>query len=403
MSDFKVILRSLSVLIVGGYALYKVPAYLKLGIATFVLYKLVFVRRNLVAETTSPIEVRGKSGGVSVARPKPDKFSVMTYNTQCMMYFGAQTRAKRIAEEIKSAQRSTLPNVLCLQEMFDKKARDDFIESLDDVYPFSVTQDNDVKTTDITSYISSFFIQNSGLLILSMFPITGAEFLPFRNHIGSDSWARKGCLFAKIDVGLLEDVVVSNTHFQASPDRYPLWWNVRNASSRSAEIRAENASRMMRVLRRLGSCSPLILCGDFNIVEEDFIFHGLGQSAEYASLLETLRGSGDDPCGVRDVFRAVWKDARKYPGFTYDYRQNNTASEGSVGRLDYIFLIDPKQRVRVRSCTVRMMYEGDLRGGNERNRPSVDGSLGDDSPFFEQKEKRSCFSDHFSVIAGFSI
>jgi hypothetical protein len=65
------------------------------------------------------------------------------------------------------------------------------------------------------SFFSNCFT-DSGLIILSRFPIVSSEFFPYSYGVLSDALSHKGVLYAKILVGGSRVLHLFNTHTQAS-------------------------------------------------------------------------------------------------------------------------------------------------------------------------------------------
>ena len=200
-----------------------------------------------------------------------------------------------------------LPDILCIQEMFDPEcARILMSGALNELY------------TSVVYPAGKHFLpilgQNSGLLIASRFKILDARFISYGNHIGSDYWAAKGALCACLELRPDLRMVVMNTHGQANPDTEMLWKFTLNAHARCERIRKENYTRAASfadAFAKKHNAHVSLYTGDFNIIAEN---NGT-KTSEFKSLTSWLGNP-------RDVFRELHSDAAAFPGLTYSHAQN---------------------------------------------------------------------------------
>ena len=118
---------------------------------------------------------------------------------------------------------------------------------------------------------------DSGVMILSKYPITETADITYSSGRSYDDFAAKGCVYAKIHVSESEFVSVFATHLQAS------YGAVTDADFevRASQLRAIN--KFMRA--HANSSSPMFLLGDMNIDSS-------GEGREYAQMIEELRIDG---------------------------------------------------------------------------------------------------------------
>jgi len=258
----------------------------------------------------------------SALKPTPYKaggrFRVMTYNVLCIPeWLGNNTypreRMLLLSKKLLELPQNEIPDVLCLQEMFDPTCVEALTPALSQLYGYLLYPAG--------KHWMPIFGQNSGLLIASRYRIVDAAFMPFSNHIGSDYWAAKGALCASIDLGCGRSVVIMNTHGQADPDTELLWKFTLDGQTRCKRVRKENYARaasFVEAFAQKHGASSSVYCGDFNIPGED---------DEYNSLLSSLGRPVD-------VYR---KCCPKKKGFTYSHKCNVWAVEEGDGRLDFVF------------------------------------------------------------------
>jgi endonuclease/exonuclease/phosphatase family metal-dependent hydrolase len=99
---------------------------------------------------------------------------------------------------------------------------------------------------------------DSGLLILSRFPIVESAFVKFEHSSGLDSGASKGALFAKVKFGA-RTLMVFNTHLQASHT---------SGDAKHSQIRLLQLRALVRFIKEHTHTSPgcpWVLAGDFNV------------------------------------------------------------------------------------------------------------------------------------------
>jgi len=152
-------------------------------------------------------------------------------------------------------------------------------------------------------------VLDSGLLLLSKYPISSSAFHRFGNTSGIDGLSDKGVMLAHIDLHDDSGIVVANTHFQAGgPDevRHAQSIELVDALGRFVES-LENTTDISRI--------PIFAAGDFNTRELDDEY-GTTKDGNYLRLLETL--------GAADLFRQA--NGEEAPALTTRSR-----------RLDYVF------------------------------------------------------------------
>lgn len=292
-----------------------------------------------------PIPLTAVHSGSAAQPQRPTTVRIMTYNVMCTPASINRTdprgRIRAIARRIVLGD---LAEVVCLQEVFDSACKRIARNELAAAFPYTVTNAGRHRVPILG--------QDSGLFVASKFPIESAAFLGYGNHIGSDWLADKGCLVAKVKLSDQVSVLVANTHGQAAPDPYILWWFMRDARRRVAAIRRENYARAAAFVRQASAgCQRAIFCGDFNIAAED---ESAGRQTEESKWLHETLGS------PHDAFRLCHPDARAVPGFTYDSTKNRMVTEvGTHERLDYVFVFKTRAEdiTSAEVCEVSMLSD----------------------------------------------
>ena len=122
---------------------------------------------------------------------------ILSWNIQELFLF---TNKLKIINIIKYLKR-TNAEIICLQEAFEDKAKTMIIDKLKEKYPYHLIGNND------KSYIVG---EDSGLLVLSKYPIKKIKFSPLTDLVLTDDLAKKGILYFQV-----QGVNFVNTHLQA--------------------------------------------------------------------------------------------------------------------------------------------------------------------------------------------
>ncbi|XP_007241132.3 sphingomyelin phosphodiesterase 5 [Astyanax mexicanus] len=92
-------------------------------------------------------------------------------------------------------------DIVCLEEVFDKRAAAKLTEALGSVFGH-ILYDVGVYACQPCGTCSSFKFFNSGLFLASRFPVLDAQYHCFPNGRGEDALAAKGLLSVKVQIGL---------------------------------------------------------------------------------------------------------------------------------------------------------------------------------------------------------
>ncbi|OHT09748.1 Endonuclease/Exonuclease/phosphatase family protein [Tritrichomonas foetus] len=184
--------------------------------------------------------------------------------------------------------------------------------------------------------ILSKFVIDSGVMILSKYPIVDTDSVTYSDGCNYDGFAAKGCVYAKIQISKKQHINVFATHLQAS---YTV------VTEKDYNVRANQIKDIHSLMswRTTGDNSPTFLLGDMNI---DF-----DRKREYSNMMESL----DIPNfkvvdtlrteeGTRPITIAVNSDEAS---LTLKYDKNQPKS------IDYIFVFEHDQSL-IKSYTAKV-------------------------------------------------
>lgn len=147
----------------------------------------------------------------NTAQDKPlESLKTMTWNLAAMhSILRAANRTRPVASRMPEAVRfiknmEEQPDVLAFQEVFTEKATRILVNGLKDEYPYIV---HNVGRNTVGL--------NSGLMLLSKYPIESAKFETFNERRGQNALSQKGALCANIVLPSGQRAVVTNVHLEA--------------------------------------------------------------------------------------------------------------------------------------------------------------------------------------------
>jgi sphingomyelin phosphodiesterase len=124
----------------------------------------------------------------------------------------------------------------------------------------------------------SHHVIDSGLLILSKYPIIATDSVVYKEGCSFDRFAAKGAVYAKVQIGTRRFVHVFATHLQAS-------YHVVTPVDFGVRVR-QSATLRDFIASKIGTGdSPIFLLGDMNI-------DATGETTEYQRLMKTLSVDG---------------------------------------------------------------------------------------------------------------
>jgi endonuclease/exonuclease/phosphatase family metal-dependent hydrolase len=187
------------------------------------------------------------------------------------------------------------PDIVVLQEAFMKETRMQIETRLSGTYPFQA---------DLTK--SGVLKANSGIWMLSKYPILQQDFIVYTSKKGSDRFSKKGATFARFDIqGKKMQLICTHTQ----------------SSSKHHAVRARQFTQLKTTLadRYFDEQIPQFIAGDLNVNYFDSVF--------YQQMISILK-----------VLPADFPAAR----YSYDGKTNDLAAtffkSDQQQTLDYILL-----------------------------------------------------------------
>lgn len=222
---------------------------------------------------------RSDSAALTAAAPQPDlPLSVMTYNVMGLPWpvaFGRDEALGRIADRLAALRRAgRQPHIVLLQEAFSPEAAQ--LARRAGYAHVAIGPDSGLRTTVVAGSDDRKFLHaarwdrgetaakqlNSGLLILSDYPITGIDRMAYPDFAcaGFDCLANKGVLIAHLAVpGFDRPVSIVNTHLNARKAAGVTIARSQQAFDRQAGLLADF------VRAHVPAGQSMILGGDLNI------------------------------------------------------------------------------------------------------------------------------------------
>ncbi|XP_042280981.1 sphingomyelin phosphodiesterase 5 isoform X1 [Thunnus maccoyii] len=153
-------------------------------------------------------------------------------------------------------------DILCLEEVFDKRAAQKLVNALRPVYGH-ILYDVGVYACQPPCSCSSFKFFNSGLFLASRFPVLEAQYHCFPNGRGEDALAAKGLLSVKVLIGQNQKQKNVVGYFNCTHLHAP---------EGEGEIRCEQLNMVTKWIGDFQAANRLpdedvvfdVLCGDFN-------------------------------------------------------------------------------------------------------------------------------------------
>uniref|UniRef100_A0A8C6T0S2 sphingomyelin phosphodiesterase n=1 Tax=Neogobius melanostomus TaxID=47308 RepID=A0A8C6T0S2_9GOBI len=153
-------------------------------------------------------------------------------------------------------------DVICLEEVFDKRAAQKLIDVLKPVFGH-ILYDVGVYACQPPCTCSTFKFFNSGLFVASRFPVLQAQYHFFPNSLGEDALAAKGLLATKLLIGKNENQQNVVGFFNCTHLHAP---------EGEGEVRCEQLNMVTKWIAEFQSTHRLpeedvifdVLCGDFN-------------------------------------------------------------------------------------------------------------------------------------------
>jgi endonuclease/exonuclease/phosphatase family metal-dependent hydrolase len=249
---------------------------------------------------------------------------------------------------------------------------------------------------------------DSGLIILSRFPIIERDAMIFSRGTDIDGWANKGALSALIDVPINDEktehlkMLIITTHLQAEYDvKNPLY----------LEIQIEQLRELRKFVDKKHKQfpnAPIVLCGDFNInARTTPDIDSLDASSSYLKLVELLS------IGERKLHELVSEKIGYHPvtfgDAKLEEKTGNLVPKDTIlthpacltdrSRLDYIFYYPHLEQ----QASTEGAGTNSIHIGGDHHNTMLTISEARVEPFYVTGYPFTQLSDHLGVSATFTI
>ncbi len=315
----------------------------------------------------------------------PSKVNILSYNVFMRPF------VKTNHSDYKDARLEVFINeylqnydIICLQELFSmasSRTKKLIKEGKERGYAYSATLEGSWKTLKPI---------DSGLVLLSKYPIFERDSIVFTKGSDIDGWSTKGVLSAVIDIPTGPSsaplpILVLTTHLQAEYD-------VKNPSY--LEIQLDQLRETREFLKKKHTqypTCPIILCGDFNInARSKPDASSLDASDSYKQMLELLN------IGEGRILQELVSESLQYHPSTF----GDAVIDESTGKLV------PKDVILTHPTCItersRLDYIFYYQVANAADKSLVV-SEAKVEPFYVTGYRFTQLSDHYGVSASFSI
>ncbi len=214
----------------------------------------------------------------------------------CQLYTSGSERAEEIVKALKNSKY----DIIVFQEAFDSQIRRYLQKELSDIFPFDYGPANNYSS----------LLLNSGLWVISKFPLFNIQEFSFKKSFGIERIARKG--------GLLVEGIFNNKNFQLAATHLQ--------ATGDQEIRQAQISELNNKLLKSHNINmhPQIICGDFNTAED--------HTRDYSSMLRDLEAR----CGIWTGESHITYDLDNPLTYGVDYSQT----------IDFILYKDQRKTIK---------------------------------------------------------
>lgn len=280
----------------------------------------------------------------------PETIRVLTLNVDCLPFPLTKDGEYRISEMCDQIVSEGI-DIVCFQECFDKQVQKIVSEKFMGTHPYQLLHQR-YNAHGVIDWLN--WLEDSGLVVLSRYQITGSKFIPFEHIEGIDSLCWKGVLGFSVRVSEEHSLMVFTTHLISNDQ----WKGSRDESG----VRREELTEIINFMieeeilnsdENNKDHGNTIICGDFNFAEG---------SKEYENFMNSK---------MIDVWRTVFPDKETNPGYTWDGVRNKNMIHGNHrARIDYFFDAWKNTEFKKEGCRL----------------------------FIPGKEPYECLSDHFGVV-----
>lgn len=190
------------------------------------------------------------------------EIKVLTWNTFLIPPPWNMTKQSERADVMNSILPSLGHDIMFFQEAFYDKQRNKLIKGLAKTHPYSAVPKKGRKLKQI---------QDSGLFVVSKFPMTVLDQVIFKNCAKADCMSSKSAILVEVTLPSGKQAQMINTHLQA-------WDEPKTVEIRKKQF--EQIKEMMKKHQKPGV--PQILIGDLNVDGKE------GAGTEYPLSLELM-------------------------------------------------------------------------------------------------------------------
>jgi endonuclease/exonuclease/phosphatase family metal-dependent hydrolase len=269
--------------------------------------------------------------------PVTRQFTLLTYNIAqlpSLLYQGSRDKSDNL-DDIGEYLNTHGYDIVCLQEAFD--VGEHLMDAVSTLPHYVFGPGGSICLPIFNFELITLFILyevNSGLLILSRFPILSSHTHEYRAKSGvftADGHAAKGILHARIQIGAEghQTIDVFTTHTQSGN------------SADERKIRCQQFIEARNFILALGIQDCWILAGDLNVIgdqqrpsiTEIDVNDYPDLDSEYDGMMSVL-----DPLHPKDLWTA-FNQINHNPGYTYDHVTNRfPPTDQARERLDFILV-----------------------------------------------------------------
>ncbi len=208
---------------------------------------------------------------IITSKNQENRIRILTYNFFCrpppIKTNKCDYKDARVADFLEKIENF---DIICFQELFttfnDRKHKM--------ICEASKTGLRYYIAAKVPSFFSKYLI-DSGLLILSRYPIVENDFYEYYINISGDSPSNKGVLYAKIEIKKNVYLFLFNTHLQSSyfddtPENIDTTIQIR--TKQTEELINYIYNKVLKIPKNEIKNGKIILLGDFNIDAHDNIF-----------------------------------------------------------------------------------------------------------------------------------
>lgn len=365
----------------------------KIIVLLFFIQIFIYPISNLYAENILPASklTAGNKTNFKLLNNTSPNLRILNLNTMLIPFELVAPAYRERGQELKNFIIKDFDIVL-LQEVFSKKTQQDFIEkwylakdlsksdTLENqkiqVYEDEILNQrpNDIKVSGASGmfYVSGpkrkdlKTLFGSGLLLLSKYPIIYSNVFCFKDRAGTDVFASKGVIYAKIKTGESDNEYI---HFFATHIQSHGYINVRQKNIE--EFFSFVSKIMSDEIKKTNSINPVIITGDFNVpannedkeISPEYIFLTEKIDVMCQKINSTLKNGS---FYLKDLWVEKNPGNLGYTWIAKDEEEIKNSPYGEIGntiaiekkgaeRIDYIFYFEGGSSFKTESLNINLV------------------------------------------------